>query len=106
MTWYVLEVNPEKSIVITLNYINSFTNQKDTLDWNYVEYISVDEYIKKYGGEVNVNKAFNQAEVQHEAMLLKAEGKEEKAAALLNEKSTNNGENDLLLSLKEGKFLG
>lgn len=77
-----------------------------TTNWNNVEYISVDEYIKKYGGEDNVNKAFNQAEVQHEAMLLKAEGKEEKAAAILNEKSTNNGESDLLLSLKEGKFLG
>lgn len=94
---------------ISANYKAELATNSDgfiTTDWNYVEYISVDEYIKKYGGEVNVNKAFNQAEVQHEAMLLKAEGKEEKAAALLNEKSTNNGENDLLLSLKEGKFLG
>lgn len=78
-----------------------------TANWDKVEYISVDEYINKYGGEDRVNKAFNQAEVQHEAMLLNAEGKEEKAIALLNAKDSVSDEtSDLLLSLKEGKFLG
>lgn len=103
-----LNVGVSASNISASDKVELATNSEGfiTANWNNVEYISVDEYIKKYGGEDNVNKAFNQAEVQHEAMLLKAEGKEEKAAALLNEKSTNNGESDLLLSLKEGKFLG
>lgn len=78
-----------------------------TTDWSNVKYISVDEYLNKYGGENKVNNAFNQAEKKHKAMLLKSEGKQEEAAFLLNEsRITTNEENDLLLSIKEGCFLG
>ncbi len=78
-----------------------------TEDWSKIEYISVEEYIEKYGGEEKINKAFNEAEIKNEAMLLKAGGKEQQAVQLLNEKNNLvNKKSDLLLSIKEGKFLG
>lgn len=54
-----------------------------------------------------VNKAFGRGEVNHKAMLLKAEGKVDEANVILNAKNNNAEEpTDLMLSLKEGKFLG
>lgn len=79
-----------------------------TSDWSSVEYITVSEYIDKYGGESEVNDAFNHAELHHEAMLMEAAGDIEGSAALLAEDTalSDDKPNDLLLSLKEGKFLG
>lgn len=54
------------------------------------QYIIVDDYIEKYGGEENVIKGFNQAEHMHEAMLMSANGKEEKVATILNESNEIN----------------
>lgn len=86
--------------------INSDSNGFIT-DWSKVNYISVDEYIKKYGGEDAVRQGFNEAEIKNKAMLLKAAGEEEQAVALLRERAySKNKENNLLLSLKEGEFLG
>ena len=93
----------------TKEELGLMTNEEGfiTDDWSKVNYISVSEYIKKYGGENNVNRAFNQAELKNDAMLLKAEGKLEQANALLNQKvDVANKPSDLLASLKEGKFLG
>lgn len=76
-------------------------------NWSDVRYIGVDEYIKKYGGEKAVNEALVRGEANHNAMLLRAEGKTEEANAILNAKSNAVEETtDLMLSLKEGKFLG
>lgn len=76
-------------------------------DWSKVKYIGVDEYIEKYGGEKLVNKAFGRGEINHKAMLLKAEGKVDEANVILNAKNNIVEEpTDLMLSLKEGKFLG
>ena len=54
------------------------------------QYIIVDDYIEKYGGEENLTKGFNQAEHMHEAMLMSANGKEEKVATILNESNEIN----------------
>lgn len=43
--------------------INSDSNGFIT-DWSKVNYISVDEYIKKYGGEDAVRQGFNEAEIK------------------------------------------
>lgn len=76
-------------------------------DWSKVRYIGVDEYIEKYGGENVVNKAFEHGSVNHEVMLLNAEGKVDEANVILNAKNRNVEETtDLMLSLKEGEFLG
>lgn len=78
-----------------------------TEDWSKINYISVDEYILKYGGESKVKAAFNEAEIKNEALLLKAARKEQDAIDLLKRRTDlANKQSDLLLSIKEGKFLG
>ncbi len=96
-------------IIAGVDTVKLITNSDGFIvdDWSNVRYIPVNEYLEKYGGESNVNAAFNQAEKKHRAMLLKAEGKQEAADSLLNEsKIISSEENALLLSLKEGCFLG
>lgn len=68
-------------------------------------YISVDEYLAKYGA-TNVIKGFNKAETEHKVNVLKTASEAEKAS-LMNDVDTFSAEpNDLYLSITEGEFLG
>ena len=65
------------------------------------EYISVSEYLAKYGEE-NVIKGFNEAEAQNKAMLLGTDY----VSDVADINTVSDEPNDLFLSLQEGKFLG
>lgn len=68
-------------------------------------YISVDEYLAKYG-TTNVIKGFNKAETEHKVNVLKTANETEKAS-LMNDVDTFSSEpNDLYMSITEGEFLG
>lgn len=66
------------------------------------DYISVDEYITKYGRD-NVIEGFNKAEVLNEAML---SGNTADVSTANIAVADLDEPNDLFLSLEEGKFLG
>ena len=68
-------------------------------------YISVDEYLTKYG-TTNVIKGFNKAEIDHKANVLKTANAAEKASLNKDVASFSSEPNDLYLSIKEGEFLG
>ena len=68
-------------------------------------YISVDEYLAKYG-TTNVIKGFNKAETEHKVNVLKTANETEKAS-LMNDVDTFSSEpNELYMSITEGEFLG
>lgn len=102
-----LNINADNSSFVGKEEFAKNSNGFITEDWSKIDYISIDEYIEKYGGENAINRAFNEGEKKNKAMLLSAAGKEQQAAALLSEnKTADNTTNDLLLSIKSGEFLG
>lgn len=66
-------------------------------------YISVDEYLTKYG-TTNVIKGFNKAEIDHKANVLKTANAAEKASLNKDVASFSSEPNDLYLSIKEGEL--
>mgnify|MGYP006956023566 CR=1 FL=1 len=97
--------NPEYT-----SMIDDATTRQKILASDYAEniipnYISVDEYLEKYG-TINVIKGFNKAETEHKVNVLKTANEDEKAS-LMNDVDTFSAEpNDLYLSITEGEFLG
>ena len=68
-------------------------------------YISVDEYLEKYG-TTNVIKGFNKAEIDHKVNVLKTANEAEKASLNNNVDLFSAEPNDLYTSIIEGEFLG
>lgn len=68
-------------------------------------YISVDEYLAKYG-TTNVIKGFNKAEIDYKVNVLKTASESEKISLNNDVASFSDEPNDLYMSITEGEFLG
>lgn len=101
----VMASEPEYKRMLDDSEINEKVRSSVYVENITPNYISVDEYLAKYGA-INVIRGFNKAEIAHKVNVLKTANESERASLQNDIAMFSSEPNDLYLSITDGKFLG